>query len=195
MYVGHAAIALALKSRAPRVALVPLALACYGPDWIDVALMIPRPREGMASYSHSLPAVIIGALVASGLYALVVRRPGATMLLTGWLLHWPADVLTGRKPLIGLHQLVGLDLYHVAPFDFAIESALVVGGCMLYWRATAQGRQHGEAQVRRFAQEDKPRRRVVVALGVALILLQLGFDMTIARIDGLPWRPSLANDG
>lgn len=180
MYVGHAAIALVLRSRAPKVPIVPLALACYGPDWIDTLLMFPAPREGMAPYSHSLPSIVLGAMVAGGLYALLARRPGALMLMAGWLLHWPADVLTGRKPLIGLHPLVGLDLYHAAPFDFMLESVVVVVACVLYARATAH---------------DRRQRMIVAALGVALIALQLAFDITVSHLDGLPWQPSLASVG
>jgi hypothetical protein len=177
VYVGHAAIALVLKSRAPSVPIVPLALACYGPDWIDVALMLPSPRAGMAPYSHSLPAIVAGAMVASGLYALFARRPGALMLMAGWLLHWPADVLTGRKPLIGLQPLVGLDLYHAAPLDFALEGVVVIVACVLYARVRAHDRQQ---------------RRIIVALAVALIVLQLAFNVTVSHLDGLPWQPSLA---
>jgi hypothetical protein len=70
VYTGHAAIALALKSRDPRVPIVPLAIACYGPDWLEVALMIPHPREGMAVYTHSIPAVLLGATLAGTLYTL-----------------------------------------------------------------------------------------------------------------------------
>jgi hypothetical protein len=47
VYVGHAAVALALKAREPRLPLIPLTLACFGPDWVEVALMFPAPREGM----------------------------------------------------------------------------------------------------------------------------------------------------
>ena len=40
MYAGHAAVALALKTREPRLPMLPLALACYGPDWLEIVLGI-----------------------------------------------------------------------------------------------------------------------------------------------------------
>ena len=210
MYVGHAAIALALKSRSPRVPLLALTLACYGPDWVDAALMIPHPRAGMAPWSHSLPAVAIGALAAGAVYALFAQQPGATALIVGWLLHWPADFLTGLKPLVGLAPLVGLDLYHAPVADFALETACIVAACVLFSRSVARAGVRPLEQIlrdprdndkqilrsaqddkRRFAQDDK--RRVIVALCIAMILLQLGFDVVVPRMDGLRWNPSLAD--
>ncbi len=177
MYVGHAGIALILKSRAPDVPIVPLTLACYGPDWIDAALMIPAPREGMAPYSHSLPALVIGAAVAGGLYAFIARRPGAMVLVLGWLLHWPADFLTGIKPIVGLSPLVGLDLYHLPLADVVLESALIIVACAVYGKAFARERRQ---------------RRLVIALALTLLVLQGTFDVVLSRIDPLPWNPSLA---
>ena len=177
MYVGHAAIALALKSREPHVPLVPLALACYGPDWLDVVLMIPHPRDGAALYTHSVPSVLIGAVLASALYAVIARRPGAMQILLGWLLHWPADLVTGRKPLTGLDRLIGLDLYHAPVADVIIETVVVVIGCAMYARVFA----HSSAQ-----------RRLVVAMGVALTLLQVGLIYFISRVDAGARRLSLA---
>ena len=177
MYLGHAALALVIKARAPKVPIVPLTLACYGPDWIDAALMIPTPRAGMAPYSHSLPALVIGALMASGLYALITRRDGAMQILFGWLLHWPLDLLTGLKPIVGVEPLIGLDLYH-APFaDALLETIVIAAACVVYARAAAPVR---------------AQRKVVMALGVALVVAQLSFDVTLRRLDSLPWHPSLA---
>jgi hypothetical protein len=177
VYVGHAGIALILKSRAPEVPIVPLALACYGPDWIDAALMIPGPREGMAPYSHSLPALVIGAAVAGGLYAFIARKPGAMVLVLGWLLHWPMDFLTGIKPVVGLRSLVGLDLYHLPLADVALESVVIVVACMIYARTFAKQRRQ---------------RGLVVALAITLLVIQVTFDVVLSRIDPQPWHPSLA---
>jgi hypothetical protein len=171
MYVGHAAVALALKSRDPRVSLVPLALACYGPDWVEVALMVSGARADQISYSHALPAVLGGALVASALYALVARRPGALLVLAGWLLHWPADLLTGRKRLVGLTPLVGLDLYHRPYVDFALETVAIAAGCFLYARAIAR---------------TPTQRRTVIVMGITMSALQLAFDGTVATSDSSP---------
>ena len=175
MYVGHAAVALVLKSREPRLPLIPLTLASFGPDWIEVALMFPK-REGMAIYTHSIPAVLLGAAVAGLLYS-AFRQPGARMIALAWLLHWPADLLTGRKPLFSLTPLLGLDLYHLPFADFALESIAVVVGCAIYARVFAA---RGEL------------RRVVVILGAALIMLQGAVDVTLSVLRDAEWTPSLA---
>ncbi|MEO8563445.1 MAG: hypothetical protein ABI601_15295 [bacterium] len=175
MYVGHAAVALVLKSREPRLPLIPLTLACFGPDWIEVSLMFPK-REGMAIYTHSIPAVMLGAAAAGLLYA-AFRRPGARMIVLAWLLHWPADLLTGRKPIFASTPLVGLDLYSLPFADFLIESVAVVVACAVYARLFAA---RGEL------------RRVVVMLGATLIVLQGAVDATLSVIRGTEWTPSLA---
>ncbi|MEO6525916.1 MAG: hypothetical protein ABIP93_04775 [Gemmatimonadaceae bacterium] len=179
MYAGHAAIALALKARDPRVPIVPLALASFGPDWVELALMLPRPRAGMGIYTHSIPAVIVGAMLAAGLYT-AFKRPGARMILLAWLLHWPADLLTGRKPLILETPLVGLDLYNLPLADFALESAVVVIGCAIYAR-----RFGARAEVR----------RTIVMLAAALIVLQGAVDVALSVMRSSEWTPSLALRG
>ncbi|MEP6732631.1 MAG: hypothetical protein ABJE10_18450 [bacterium] len=179
MYVGHAAIALALKSRAPSVPIVPLALACYGPDWLEVGSMALNHHGQIAEYTHSIPAVIIGAAVASALYALIARRPGAAQILAGWLLHWPADYITGRKPVITGDTLIGLDLYRVPLADIAIETALVVIACVLYSRAVAKTSAH---------------RRIVAMLGAALTASQFAMVYVGRQGSLMPWSPSLADE-
>jgi hypothetical protein len=176
VYAGHAAIALALKARDPRLPIVPLTLACFGPDWVEVALMIPKSRAGMAVYTHSIPAVLLGAAAAGLVYA-AFRRPGAWYIVLAWLLHWPADLLTGRKPIVTGASLIGLDLYSLPVADFLLESVAIAVGCAFY--------------ASRFA----PRadlRRVVVILGTMLVLLQGAIDVTLSVIRKSEWTPSLA---
>ena len=176
MYLGHAAVALVIRSRAPNVLIIPLTLACYGPDWIDAALMLATGREGMATFSHSLPALLLGALAASGLYAIVARRPGALQIFVGWLLHWPLDLFTGLKPIIGAQPVIGLDLYHVAWADALLESAVIAVACVVCARAVESRRQ----------------RRVLIALGIVLVTTQVVFDVALKRLDSQPWHPLLA---
>ena len=118
MYAGHAAVALALKTRDPRVPIVPLTLACYGPDWLETALGLVRNRVEMGLYTHYLPGLLTGGLAAAALYVIVFRRPGGWLILAGWLLHWPAD--------------------------FVVEGVLVAACCALYPRTFA----HSPAQRR-----------------------------------------------
>jgi hypothetical protein len=177
VYVGHAAVALGLKAREPRVPLAPLVVACYGPDCLDAVMMIVDPDVPRAVYTHSIPAVLIGAAAFSALYALVVRRPGAMQLFVGWLLHWPADLFTGRKPLFGAQPLVGLGLYDYPRADLALETLVILIGCAIYARA--------------FARTSAARRRVLV-MTLLLVVIQAGFDFTLAAQDGQAWGFALA---
>jgi hypothetical protein len=179
VYAGHAAVALALKAREPRLPLIPLTLACFGPDWVEVALMFPITREGMAIYTHSIPAVLLGAALA-GLGWAAFRQPGAWYITLAWLLHWPADLLTGRKPLYTGNALIGLDLYSLPAVDFLVESAAIAVGCAIY--------------ARRFAVRAELR-RVVVILGTTLMMLQGAVDVTLSVIRKSEWTPSLAQWG
>jgi hypothetical protein len=179
VYAGHAAVALALKAREPRLPMIPLMLACFGPDWVEVALMFPVPRAGMAVYTHSIPAVLLGAALAALLHT-AFRQPGAGYIALAWLLHWPADLLTGRKPILSGEALVGLDFYSLPVVDFVLESAAIAVGCALY--------------ARRFAIRAELR-RVVVILGVTLIALQGAVDVTLSVIRKAEWTPSLAQSG
>jgi hypothetical protein len=176
VYSGHAAVALALSRREPRVPIVPLVLAAYGPDWLDLLLTFPAKRQDMAVYTHSLSAVLVGAALAGGVYA-ATRRPGARMLFLAWLLHWPADLFTGRKPVLFAQPLIGLDLYNLPMADFALESLAVAVGCAIY--------------ARRFAPRAELR-RVVVILCAALIVLQGAVDVALSVVRRSEWMPSLA---
>jgi hypothetical protein len=176
VYAGHAAVALALKQREPRTAIVPLVLAAFGPDWLELLLMLAVRDERAAVASHSIPAVVAGGALAAGLYAMS-RRPGAWTVLIAWLLHWPADLLTGRKPLVLAAPLIGLDLYKIPAADFALESVVVIIGCAIYAR-TYRGR--GDS------------RRVIVILGAALIAIQAAVDVALGLVRNSEWTPSFA---
>ncbi|HKP14653.1 MAG TPA: hypothetical protein VJT85_01245 [Gemmatimonadaceae bacterium] len=174
MYAGHAAVALALRRREPRLPILPLVIAAFGPDWLELLLMLPEKREGMAVFTHSVPAVLIGGALAAMLYS-AIRRPGAGTIFLAWLLHWPADLFTGRKPLLFREPLIGLDLYKLPAVDFALESMVVVIGCALYARTLPP---RGDL------------RRVVVILGAALIAMQGALDVALSVMRNSPWAPS-----
>jgi hypothetical protein len=177
VYVGHAAIALAIRARRPDVPLAPLVIASYGPDWAELFLGLFEGRAEMREVTHTIPAVIACALAAAAAYALFTNRAGAGAVLLAWLLHWPADFLTAQKPLFGTNDRVGLDLYNLPAADFAVESFLVVVCCVMYARAFARTPAH---------------RRWVVAMAALLIGLQGGLDFGLARAGTADWHPVLA---
>ena len=177
MYVGHVAVALALKTRDPRIPTVPLILACYGPDWLETFLGFWRGRQEMALYTHYLPGLLTGALAAAALYVIFIRRPGGWLILAGWLLHWPADFFTAHKGLISPTDRVGLDLYDLPAADFALEASLTVACCLLYARTFA----HRRAQ-----------RRWVAAMAGGLLALQAMLDYGLSQADAV-WDPRLTD--
>jgi hypothetical protein len=177
VYAGHAAVALALKTHEPRVPMVPLVLACYGPDWLEIFLGFWHGRAEMALYTHYLPGLFAGALAASALYVIVFRRAGGWIILAAWLLHWPADFFTAHKGLLSPTSRVGLDLYNLPAADFVIETLLVLACCALYVRTFA----HSPTQ-----------RRWAAAMTAGLLLLQGLLDFGMAHQEGIEWNPSLA---
>lgn len=179
MYAGHAAIALALTRREPRLPIVPLVLAAFGPDWLEALLTIWMEHGTTAVYTHSIPAVLIGGGLAAAACA-ATRRPGAGTIFLAWLLHWPADLFTGRKPLLFAEPVIGLGLYGSPFADFALESVVVAIGCVLYARKFPP---RGEL------------RRVVVILGAALIAMQAAVDVALSVMRDTDWAPSFADVG
>ena len=179
MYCGHAAIALVIKTRWPSTPMVPLTLACYGPDFIDLAFMIPHPRAGTGVYSHSVPSVLLCASIAAILFAALEKGPGALAIFAGWLTHWPADALTGLKPILGVSTTIGLDLYHFSVMDALLETSVIGVACWYVARSMGSSARQ---------------RRIVLIMGTLLTVAQLAFDFAMSRIDGMPWRPTwLAN--
>jgi hypothetical protein len=178
VYVGHAAIALALTAWRPRTSVALAALAAYGPDWVETAAIIggigPPAAE---SLSHSLVGLAIGAAVAGLLAGAVRGHSTGWTIAIAWLSHWPADFVTAYKPLFDREHLVGLDFYSLPAADFSIEALLVVAGALLYARALAPGRRE---------------RRWVLGIALALISLQAMLDYGLWRTPRPPWAPRLA---
>lgn len=143
---------------------------------MEVLLSIPKQRVESVSYTHSIPAVLIGGGLAAAAYA-ATRRPGAGMIFLAWLLHWFADLFTGRKPVLFAGPWIGLGLYGRPAVDFALESVVVVIGCVLYARTFPP---RGEL------------RRVVVILGAALIAMQAAVDVALSVMRDTDWTPSFA---
>jgi hypothetical protein len=177
VYAGHAAVALALKTRAPRVPIAVLVVAAFGPDWTELLLGLFKGRGAGETWSHFIPGVLIGAASAALLFELVFRRRGSRWVAIAWLLHWPADFLTAHKPLIDPTHVIGLDFYDLPLLDFGIEAMLVVGCAWLYSRTYAP---------------ERWQRRWVAAAAIALVLIQGVLDYGLRHQARREWDPSLA---
>ena len=125
-------MAAAAKRFGPRVPLWLLLCAAYAPDIIEVSLW-PfgiHNRE----LSHSLISVGLGATLLAAVYATLRRDArGAICLWSVYVLHWPADFITGRKPTWPGGPTVGLDLYGRPVIVWIVDLAVLAAGCWLYY--------------------------------------------------------------
>jgi hypothetical protein len=133
MYTGHAAIAMFVKGKRPRLPLALLVPVAFGPDWVDMfSHVIHHPNPDV---SHSLLSVGICSVVV-GLCAIPFFGgvDGAIVGAT-YASHWVADSVTGLKPTWPGGPSLGAQLYTHRLRDFAFES-LVVVACWLVYRAS-----------------------------------------------------------
>jgi hypothetical protein len=155
MFVGHSAVALAVKTRVPRVSLGVLLAAAF---WLDLLwpilllLGVERVRVDPGNtafaplafdsypWSHSL--LLAAAWSAAGTLFWRARggTPGEAAAIGLLVLsHWVLDFVTHRPDL----QLwpwsaarVGLGLWNSRAATFAVEGTMYAAGIWLYLRAT-----------------------------------------------------------
>jgi membrane-bound metal-dependent hydrolase YbcI (DUF457 family) len=175
MYIGHVGAALAAKRVRTSIGLLVLLIATYTPDWVDTGLCVVRRYNDEQLYSHSIPAVLIFALVGIALYALVARDlKGALVVGAVVVSHMFLDWVTGSKPTWPGGPMIGLRLYDHPIADFAVEALLIALGAALYAR-TLPARANGEsgeqtrtAGIRRWSD--------ATIMFTALLALQLAVD-------------------
>jgi hypothetical protein len=165
MFIGHVAIALAAKRVRQSVPLAALLAATFGPDVIEITLLVLERWRNLPTSlgSHSIPAVVLGAAVVGGAYWHWWKDWRGGAVLSGvYASHWVADLLTGgAKPTWLGGPRLGLSLYDHPTIDFVIESGLLLGAWLLLW----------PARERRFRL-----RAVQMVAPIALVLLQLVFN-------------------
>jgi membrane-bound metal-dependent hydrolase YbcI (DUF457 family) len=161
VFAGHAALALLVKAKRPRVPLALLVPVAFAPDCIELAadLLGHQNRE----ISHSLMSVGIGATIVALAYWLATRAAGdAVAVWLTYVSHWPADYLTGLKPTWPGGPMVGRLLYTRPVLDAWLECALVVVCWLAYRQSLVVAR----------------RRARLMLVPAGLIALQLAFDVT-----------------
>jgi hypothetical protein len=154
MFVGHAAVALAGKARAPRVSLGVLFAAAFGLDllWpLLVLLGVERVRIDPGNtaftplafdaypWSHSLLLVLLWSALAGAV--VMWRRGRAAGVLVALLVvsHWALDVSSHRPDMPlwpGVSPLVGLGLWNSIAATLLVEGALFAAGIAIYLRTT-----------------------------------------------------------
>jgi hypothetical protein len=155
MFVGHAAVALAGKTRAPSISLGWLLAAAFGLDllWPVFLLLglervsISPARMGFATltfdsypWSHSLVMAVGWSALVFGV-AHWRRAPAPTPLLLGAVVfsHWLLDFASHLPdlPLWPWHSpLVGLGLWRSVGTTLLVEGAMYAAGIVLYFRFT-----------------------------------------------------------
>lgn len=172
MYIGHVGVALAAKRLRLSVGLLVLLVSTYAPDWIDSGLCIIGGYDPRQMLSHSIPAVLVFALLGFVAYALITRdRVGGALIAAVIVSHMMLDWITGTKPTWPGGPMIGLQLYSHPIADFIAEGIVIAIGATVY------------------AQTLPPRRRpwldLTIMLG-ALLALQLTIDVAHLLFNSLP---------
>jgi hypothetical protein len=158
MFVGHFALALAAKPRAPQVSLPVLFAAAQFADllWpvlVAAGLEHVRVAPGITAFtpldfvsypiSHSLVMLLVwGVLFGWICFAVLGRKRGGTrawgVVLGLVVSHWFLDFVTHRPdmPVYPGGPMLGLGLWRSIPATLLTELALFAGGVFVYARAT-----------------------------------------------------------
>lgn len=163
MFLGHFAVALALKPRARRASLGTLFAAAQALDLVWPVFVLlgweslrivpaadPFLRLDFHSYpySHSLLAALGWSLaVAAGYAALRHNRQVAAWLGLAVFSHWVLDWISHRPDLPlapGLATRVGLGLWNHPAATVLVELGVFAAGAVLYLRATRARNRRGK---------------------------------------------------
>ena len=155
MFVGHTAVALAAKSRAPEVPLGWFVAAAFGLDLLwPIFLLTGLERVSIVPgataftplvfdsypWSHSLLMACAWGLCAAALVRWRGMTGGVALLVGGVVVsHWVLDFVTHAPDMPlwpGSSPRVGLGLWRSVPATLLVEGALFVAGIALYARAT-----------------------------------------------------------
>jgi hypothetical protein len=172
MYIGHVGAALAGKRVRASIALWVLLLATYTPDWVDTGLCLAGRYNTGGMLSHSIPAVLIFALIGFIAYGAATRNwAGALVIAAVILSHMLLDWITGYKPTWPGGPMIGLRLYDHPLLDFVAEGAVIFAGALVY--------------VRTLPPRKPPWTELALMAGI-LLLMQLSIDVAHLLMKSLP---------
>jgi hypothetical protein len=154
VFVGHTAVALAARSRFPRVPLVWWMAAAFALDLLwPLFLLAGIERVSIVRgatafnplvfdsypWSHSLLMTCVWGIVLAGIARWRGVAPGAAAVLAGVVAsHWVLDFVSHvpDMPLWpGNSPRLGLGLWNSIPATLLIEGIMFIGGVALYARA------------------------------------------------------------
>jgi hypothetical protein len=155
MFVGHAAVALAAKSKAQDVSLGWLLAAAFGLDllWPNFLLLGIEHVEivpGATAFtpfvfesypwSHSLVMACLWGLCAAGIARWRGRTAGVAFLIAAIVVsHWVLDVASHAPDMPlwpGDSPKLGLGLWNSIPATLVVEGAIYLIGITVYVRCT-----------------------------------------------------------
>jgi len=156
MFVGHLAVGLAAKARAPRTSLGVFVAAALGLDLIwPIFLLLGiehvHVEPGITKFTplafdsypwtHSLVMAVVWGLLGAFLVRLRKRKDVRTQGLVFVLVvsHWVLDFASHRPDMPlwpGNSPHVGLGLWNSIPATFIVEGLLFALGLFLYLRTT-----------------------------------------------------------
>ncbi len=155
MFVGHAALALAAKARAPRVSLGVLIAAAFGLDLLwPIFLLLGVERVTITPghtaftplsfdsypWSHSLLMALVWSAVAAGLMAWCYGEAEPAVIVSLLVLsHWILDFISHGPDLPlwpGASPQVGLGLWKSIAATLVVEGILYAAGIAIYLRTT-----------------------------------------------------------
>jgi hypothetical protein len=156
VFLGHFALGLAAKKKAPGVSLGTLFLSCQFADllWPTLLLLgferveiepgntVITPLNFVSyPYSHSLVMLLVWSALFALVYRFTTGRNAAAPIVIAALVfsHYVLDVLTHRPDMpltIGGTAKIGLGLWNHRAATLAIESAMFAAGTFVYSSVT-----------------------------------------------------------
>ena len=155
MFIGHFALAFALKRAAPKTNLGWLIASVEFLDlvWpilvlaglerveVDPGNTVFTPLNFVSyPYSHSLAGAIVWSILFGGVYYAISRyKRGALIVAAGVLSHWFLDLIVHRPDLPlypGSAETYGFGLWNSFAATMAVESVMFITGVWLYVSST-----------------------------------------------------------
>lgn len=155
MFIGHFGVGLAAKKIDHKPSLGTLFFASQFVDllwplFLLVGLEKVKIDPGNTAFtpldfyyypfSHSFLGVLLWAIAFGGIYFLIKKRIGSSILLGGLVMsHWVLDLITHRPdlPLFPWSDLkVGFGLWNSIGLTITIEGLIFVVGSYLYFKST-----------------------------------------------------------
>ncbi len=155
MFVGHLAVALGVKSMAPRIPLGWLVAMSFGldllwPIFLLIGIEYVRIDPGNTAFtplafdhypwSHSLAMVLVWAALASALAAFRLKTSQAATIVGLTLIsHWLLDFMTHRPdmPIWPNGPKGGMGLWNSVPGTLLVEGTLFAMAIVAYQRTFA----------------------------------------------------------